>query len=104
MARKKKTRTTDAFDSWPRPDISELVKTNKDYESKFQMAMSYAHFELSPIDLKKEVVKYLKLLDIKHPLLEKIKDMNENRFSSVGKYMYILNHGGQVPDHIMPRL
>ncbi len=103
MARKKKSRE-DVFADWPRPEFTEIIKTNKDFNSKFQMAMSYAHFELSPIDLKKETIKYLKSLDIKHPFLERMKDVNENRFSTVGKYMYILNNGGEIPDNVFPNL
>lgn len=66
----------------------------------FQGAMLYAHYELSAIDLKKEVVKYLKSQDPKNPWLERIKDIHENRFATVGKYMYILNNGGELPDNI----
>jgi len=64
----------------------------------------YAHYELSSIELKKEVIKYLKNIDPKHPDLDRIKDIHENRFSTVGKYMYILNHGGDLPEDVLPRL
>lgn len=90
--------------SWPKPTFTSLVKTNKHYKSNFHGAMLYAHYELSAIDLKKEVVKYLKSLDPKHPMLERIKDMDENRFATFGKYMYILNHGGEIPDNISSSL
>ena len=43
-------------------------------------------------------------MDTNHPLLDRIKDMHENRFATVGKYMYILNHGGDIPDNVMPSL
>jgi hypothetical protein len=62
--------------------------------------MLYAHYELTAVELKKEVTKYLRLKDPKHPLLDRIKDMNENRFTTIGKYMYLLNHGCDVPDDI----
>lgn len=86
--------------SWPRPDFTQTVKTNKHFRANYNAAMLYAHYEMTTIELKREVVKYLKSKDPKHPLLEKIKDIHENRFATVGKYMYILNHGADVPDDI----
>jgi hypothetical protein len=90
--------------SWPRPDFTLSVKTNKNFKTNFHAAMMYAHYELTSTELKRETVKYLKTVDAKHPLLEKIKDMDENRFTTVGKYMYILNHGSDIPDDIMVKL
>lgn len=100
MAGKKKI--TGAFVSWPKPVFTSTVRTNKNFERNYQGAMLYAHYELSSIDLKKEVVKYLKNIDPKHPWLERIKDIHENRLAVIGKYMYILNHGGDLPDKITP--
>jgi hypothetical protein len=90
--------------SWPKPSFSLTVRTNKNFTRYFHAAMLYAHYELTAIELKKEVIKYLKHLDIHHPMLNRIKDMHENRFTTVGKYMYILNHHGDVPENIMPGL
>ena len=90
--------------SWPKPDFDHTVKTNKHFRRNFYGAMLYAHYELTTIELKKEVVKYLKSVDVKHPLLDRIKDMHENRFATVGKYMYLLNHGCDVPDDILEGL
>jgi hypothetical protein len=95
---------TGSFTGWPKPHFSYVVKTNKHYKQHYQGALMYAHYELSSIDLKKEVVKYLKHIDPKHPMLDRIKDMHENRFATVGKYMYILNHGGDLPDDVTPKL
>ena len=91
-----------SYASWPKPFFQLVVKTNKNFRSNYQGAMMYAHYELTGSELKKEVVKYLRTVDIKHPLLERIKDMNEHRFSVIGKYIYILNHGGELPDDILP--
>jgi len=101
MAGKK---NTSSFMSWPKPHFAYVVKTNKHYKQHYQGAMMYAHYELSSIDLKKEVVKYLKHIDPKHPMLDRIKDMHENRFATIGKYMYILNHNGDLPDDVTPRV
>lgn len=90
--------------SWPKPDFTHTVKTNKHFRRNFHGAMLYAHYELSATELKKEVAAYLKKHDAKHPLLERIKPINENRFMTVGKYMYILNNGCDVPDDIFPGL
>jgi len=101
MAEKK---LSSVYVSWPRPDFDCVRKTDKHFRRNFHGAMLYAHYELSSTDLKKEVTKYLKSIDPKHSLLERIKDMNENRFTTVGKYMYILNHKADIPDDILPRL
>ena len=93
-----------SYASWPRPIFATVVKTNKNFKSNYEGAILYAHYELSPSDLKKEVVKYLRTQDPKHPLLERIKDMNENRFTTIGKYMYVLNHAGDIPENIMERM
>ena len=89
---------------WARPDFHHVVKTNKNFKSNFNGAMLYAHYEVSAIELKREVVKYLKHLDPKHDFLDRIKDMRENRFITVGKYMYILNHGSDIPEDIFAKL
>lgn len=98
MAGKKKIIS---YASWPKPIWSMVVKTNKHFKSNYQGAIMYAHYELTSSELKKEVIKYLKTLDAKHLLLDRIKDMDENRFSTIGKYMYVLNHSGDVPEDIM---
>ena len=86
--------------SWPKPDFEYTVKTHKHFRRNFHGAMLYAHYEMTASELKKEVTKYLRTKDPKHPLLERIKEMNENRFTTIGKYMYLLNHGCDVPDEI----
>jgi len=90
--------------SWPKPNFAYTVKTNKNFKSNFQVAMLYAHYELTSSELKREVLKYLKTLNSNHELFDRAKDLDENRFTTVGKYMYILNHGGDVPDDIMKGL
>lgn len=92
------------YANWPRPIFATVVKTNKNFKSNYQGALMYAHYELTSKELKRETVKYLKSLDPRHPMLERIADMNEDRFSTVGKYMYILNHAGDVPEDIMDGL
>lgn len=94
-------RIVKSYASWPKPIWALVVKTNKNFRSNYQGALLYAHYELTSAELKKEAVKYLKILDAKHPFLDRIKDMDDDRFASVGKYMYILNHAGDIPDEIM---
>ena len=77
--------------SWPKPDFEYTVKTHKHFRRNFHGAMLYAHYEMTASELKKEVTKYLRTTDAKHPLLDRIKEMNENRFTTIGKYMYLLN-------------
>jgi len=96
--------TSGVVASWPKPDFAEAVKTHKNFRTNFHAALLYAHYEVSPTNLKKEVVKYLKSKDPKNSLLGRIDNIHENRFITVGKYMYILNHGAEVPDDIFPKL
>lgn len=90
--------------SWPKPHFHTVVKTNKQFRTNFHMAMTYAHYELTAGNLKREVMVQLKTMDPKHPFLDRIKDIDENRFMTVGKYMYIMNHGGDIPEDILPGL
>jgi len=87
--------------NWTTPPFASIVKTNKKFIANFHSAMMYAHYELSCLQLKKETITYLKKIDPKHPFLVKVEKMDENRFTTIGKYLYILNHGGNIPDDIM---
>jgi hypothetical protein len=53
-------RSVGVYVSWPKPSFTTVVKTHKNFRTNFQGAMMYAHYELSSIDLKNEVVKYLR--------------------------------------------
>lgn len=100
--RKKQTSHVVGFYGWTKPNFSTVVRTNKRFLENYHGAMLYVHYELTANDLKKEVIKFLKHIDSKHPFLDRIKGMNENRFAVIGKYIYILNHGGELPDSIAP--
>lgn len=89
---------------WPKPSFTTVVKSNKQYKSNYHAAILYAHYELSSIELKREVIKYLKTIDVNHVMLGRIKDLHENRFATIGKYMYILNQGGELPDEVGSQL
>lgn len=103
MARKKQGPVIGA-NGWTMPYWPAVVKTNKDFRSNFHSAILYAHYELSAIELKKEIIKYLKTRDTKHPLLDKIRDIDEKRLVVIGKYLFILNNSGEIPDDIMPNI
>jgi hypothetical protein len=98
------TKKSNVYVSWPEPQFELAVKTNKKFRSYFHAAMLYAHYELTPATLKKEALNYIKKLDPKHPLLADVKTLDENRFTTIGKYMYVANHGGDIPDDILPGL
>lgn len=100
MAGKKKT--SGVFVSWPKPHFPYIVKTHKRFSSCYQSAMLYAHYELTALELRKEALKYLK--KIESPLFERAQDIHENRFATIGKYMYILNNNADIPDNIMAGL
>ncbi len=87
--------------SWPKPNFATVVSTNKNFRTNFHMALTYAHYELTANQLKKEVQVYLKAQDAKNPLLDRMKDIDENRFMTIGKYMYVLNHSGEIPEDIL---
>ena len=93
-----------SYSGWSKPTFTNIVKTNKDFRSYFHSAMLYAHYELSSNELKREVMVYLKKIDTKHPLLTRMEKLDEGRFVTIDKYMYILNHAGEIPDDVMPKL
>lgn len=101
MATKK---TSNVYLGWPKPNFAYVVKSHKNYRANYNAALLYTHYEMTGTELKKETAKYLKSVDSHHPLLARIKDLNENRFSTVGKYAYILNHGGELPDDVLLKL
>ena len=101
MATKK---TSNVYLGWPKPNFAYVVKSHKNYRANYNAALLYTHYEMTGAELKKETAKYLKSVDSHHPLLARIKDLNENRFSTVGKYAYILNHGGELPDDVLLKL
>lgn len=101
MAVKKVSKRITSYGSWPKPIFQLVVKTNKNFRANYEGALMYAQYELTSAELKKETINYLRGINPKHELLDRIKDMNENRFRTVGKYMYILNHAGDIPDNIM---
>jgi hypothetical protein len=88
------------FTEWPKPIFSDVVRTNKHFAANYRAAIMFAHYELSALDLKKEVVKWIKTVDPKHRYLDVMKDIHENRFATVGKYTYVLNNKGDVPETI----
>jgi hypothetical protein len=99
-----KNKPAAVFFGWAKPDFSILKKEHKNYTSNYNAALMYAHYEMKSSELKKEVIKYLKTKNAKDPLLDRIKDLNENRFITIGKYFFILNHGGELPDNVNEKL
>lgn len=84
--------------NWQKPDFTKIVKTNKDFRSNYEAAMLYIHNSMTTDDLKKEVLKYLK--NTKSQLLEQAKNIHENRFATIGKYIYLVNHRAELPENI----
>lgn len=90
--------------SWPKPEFKDVIRTHKHYKSNYNAALMYVHYEVSASDLKKEVIKYLRAIDPKHNMLDRIKDMHENRFTVIGKYIYLINRGCHLPESVESRL
>jgi hypothetical protein len=86
--------------SFATPNFSKIVKTNEKYTSFYNSALIYAHYELSTDQLKKETIKYLKNIDPTHPLLHLANKLDDKKFAVIGKYTYIVNHGGELPDQV----
>jgi hypothetical protein len=99
MAKKK---SAGVFANWPKPIFAHTVKTNKNFIQNYQGALMYAHYELTAADLKKESLKYLK--KVESPIYDRAKDIHENRFTTIGKYMYILNNNADIPEDILKSL
>lgn len=97
-------RNVAAFTMWSKPDFGNVVRAHKAYRTNYNSAMLYAHYEMSANEMKKEVIKYLKKKDPSHHMLSRIKDMHDNRFLTIGKYMFVLNNGGELPDDLESRV
>lgn len=95
-----KVKQVETFSIWHKPDFTTVVRNNPNFKSNYYTALQYAHYELSSNDLKKEIIKWLKSLNSKHPLLDRIKNINEHRFVTFGKYALILNNRGELPEEI----
>lgn len=91
MAKKQKS----VVSGCARPDFKLIKKDAKNYTRLFRDAMYYAHYEFNPVDLKKETLKYCKNILEKndYDLLDLAEDF---RFTVVGKYCYLLNHGSDI--------
>ena len=92
------------FTFWAKPNFSKVVKTNKHYRGFYNSALLYAHYELSYSDLKKETVRYAKTHSLSTDIQTTLKDIPDVRFAVIGKYYYILNHGGELPDDVQSGL
>lgn len=84
------------------PDFSLIKEDISGFKRNFWNAFSYAHYELANTVLKKETLKYLKLR--KSEFYERADALHENMYVSVGKFCYIANHGGDMPDGIGERV
>jgi hypothetical protein len=104
MARRKVSSGSGVHLSWPKPIWLQTVKTNKNFVNNYHSAIMYAHYELSSAELVKEILKYLKAKEPESSIIERIKHVNEDRVASYGKYMYVMNHGGDIPDDIKLKL
>lgn len=80
------------------PDFSQIKSSHKNFRTNYWNAFSYAHYELANLALKKETLKYLKT--IKSDNYDRAKDLHENLFTSIGKFCYIFNHGGDFIDNV----
>jgi hypothetical protein len=88
--------------NWQKPNFAQIVRTNKDFKSNFSGAMLYVNSSLTSSDLKKEVLTYLK--NSKNSLFDQVKDIDESRVATIGKYMYFLNHKADIPEDVMGNL
>lgn len=89
---------------WSTPNFQFIVNTHENFSANFHAAMIYAHYELSATRLKRETINYLKKISTSHPLISKVDKIDENKFIVIGKYLYILNNGGDIPGDIIPTI
>ena len=99
-----KTARNTTFTFWAKPNWAKMVKTDKHYRGHYNRALLYAHYELSTTELKRETTRYLKQAGFPEQTQEAVKEIPDIRFNVIGKYYYILNHGGELPDPVMEKL
>jgi molecular chaperone GrpE (heat shock protein) len=92
------------FSFWAKPNFARVVKTNNRFRYYYNGALLYAHYEKTYADLKKETVRYAKRVGMEAEVQDALKDIPDIRFSVIGKYHYILNNNGEVPDDVLAGL
>lgn len=92
MSKKRKTRKS-VFQT--APDLTKIKKESDDFQRLAWQAVHYAKYDMSEKQLKKAVMDYLKSNGIKTRGLGVLAD---REFVVPGRYAYILNGGGELPE------
>ena len=87
-----------------KPNFKEIVKSHSKFENNYHSALAYAQTELSASQLKEEALKYYKNDKLSDDEFNKLNEIDERDIFVIGKYAYILNNGGELPDHVFDKL
>lgn len=84
-----------------KPDFENLKLENPRYEWELTSCLNWLTIEFSIQDLKELVLNWIINNKIDAPNLHKVADF---KFSAIGKYVYILNSGGELNERIKGKL
>lgn len=80
-----------------KPDYTLVTKKNSDHRREFYRAMHYVQHEIQPKQLTKALILYAKNAELDYKLLNVL---GEAWTAVAGKYAYIMNQGGELPEDI----
>lgn len=78
-----------------RPDFKTICRDSPTFEHDFWSAMHYVQYEIKPVALKTNSVKYAKQQELDHKSLDLTPVY---KFGSFGKACYVMVHGGEVTE------
>ena len=94
MAKAKKSRTRYLTS---KPDYTLLNSKNENHRQEFHRTMHYVQHEIQPKQITKALILYAKNAELDYKLLNVLGDA----WTSVaGKYAYIINQGGELPEDL----
>lgn len=80
-----------------KPKYDQIKKSNNKFYDAFQAALHYCHYDLSPVELRRDAVKYVKTHNKEYlPMIEACSDYEIFVFA---KYCHLINHGCDIPDN-----
>lgn len=80
-----------------KPTLGYMTADRKDHSHLIWGALHYAQYEMTEASLKKATVEYAKSQKLDHRLLSVV---NDKELAFLGKYAYIINGGGELPENV----
>lgn len=86
--------------SFKKPEISKIKRDSDNFNSLYNNAMYYAHYELSSAALKKETIKYIKKNLAEEYSVDDFAALEDYCYAVIGKICFVLNNSGDLPANV----